>query len=336
MAAFNDSYVTHGRTGSPGHFRSMATGGLLASRQAMTITMKCPGAMTVSTSSAWSAFSSRLMKPVGSISVEHTFINREGSSMSDHHDAQDYTANGPSNVGFRTGGANIEVGVQATGHETGVHGVGVGHDGLTDFAVAGVRGESNAGYGVIGQATVSAFPGVQGNSESYVGVIGESRQDAGVEGHGLVGVVGRGDASLAPEDSEREDIGVGVYGTSEEGKGVFGKVGSGIGVHGVSSKGEGVVGESTIGVGVVGRSNQDRGGTFGSERQAQIRLLPRRQSTPPKTGKAGDLLVISVRTPDVYRDHSTLEAAQLWFCIRGSSSGHNAVWGKVDFSAIQQ
>lgn len=258
--------------------------------------------------------------------------------MSDHHDAQDYTANGPSNVGFRTGGANIEVGVQATGHETGVHGIGVGHDGRTDFTVAGVRGESNAGYGVIGQATVSAFPGVQGNSDVYVGVIGESEQSAGVEGRGSVGVVGRGDASRVSEEGERGDLiaGVGVYGTSEEGKGVFGAVDTGLGVHGTSSRGDGVVGESKLGVGVVGRSSQDRGATFESERQAQIRLRPRRQADPPKTGKAGDLLVILARTLDLHRELTTREAAQLWFCIRGSSNGHDAVWGKVDFSAIQQ
>jgi hypothetical protein len=48
--------------------------------------------------------------------------------MADHHDAQDYTANGPTGIGFRTGGENTGIanGVVATGTEIGAHGIGAG------------------------------------------------------------------------------------------------------------------------------------------------------------------------------------------------------------------
>ena len=82
--------------------------------------------------------------------------------MTDHHDAQDYTANGPTNVGFKTGGdgTGIANGVVAEGNVFGVHGIGLGTEGSSAETV-GVFGESDSGYGVKGQSTGN-FSGVLG------------------------------------------------------------------------------------------------------------------------------------------------------------------------------
>ena len=44
--------------------------------------------------------------------------------MSDHHDAQDYRANGPAQIGFRTRATRIVVGGDFKGTISGVHGTG--------------------------------------------------------------------------------------------------------------------------------------------------------------------------------------------------------------------
>ena len=66
--------------------------------------------------------------------------------MTDHHDAQDYTANGPTNVGFKTGGdgTGIANGVVAEGNVFGVHGIGLGTEGSSAETV-GVFGEFRLG-----------------------------------------------------------------------------------------------------------------------------------------------------------------------------------------------
>ncbi len=68
--------------------------------------------------------------------------------MADHDDAQDYTANGPTDIGFRTGGdgTGIVNGVVAAGTQIGVHGIGVGESGHSAETV-GVVGESKIGIG---------------------------------------------------------------------------------------------------------------------------------------------------------------------------------------------
>jgi hypothetical protein len=94
------------------------------------------------------------------------------------HDAQDYTANGPTNIGFRTGGDNtgIKNGVVAAGINIGVHGIGVGEPETTLLAT-GVFGESARGYGVRGKSV-------------QIGVLGESDKETGVRGVGKWGVEG--------------------------------------------------------------------------------------------------------------------------------------------------
>ena len=121
--------------------------------------------------------------------------------MSDHEDAQDYTANGPTDVGFRTGGdgTGIAKGVVAQGTVVGVHGIG---SGPADAIAVGVLGESKNGVGVqgrsfrgIGVAGSTADPdssaisgsaqggdGITGFSLTGVGVRGSSNQNDGVVG----------------------------------------------------------------------------------------------------------------------------------------------------------
>jgi len=217
--------------------------------------------------------------------------------MSDHEDAQDYTANGPSNFGFRTGGANIQVGVDAAGIDIGVRGVSAGQPDTTRPSDAGVVGESSGGgFGVRGSGTNVA--GVFGESKDGPGVRGSSKSGTGVEGNGdKVGVFG---------ETSSNDFGVGV------------------------------LGESTAGIGVSGHSRKGRGGSFESEHgDAQLRLVPQEgKSKPPKTGNAGDFLVVLLPLPRA-ADEPERKAAQLWFCTQSSVENvQDASWAKVDLSQI--
>lgn len=200
--------------------------------------------------------------------------------MSDHEDAQDYTANGPTDVGFRTGGdgTGIENGVVATGTKIGVHGIGAGVDG-SNAETIGVFGES-------------AHRGVVGHSTNDVGVFGRSDQFNGVAG----------DAGTGPGD--------GVSGTAQTGVGVSGSSSGNHGVFGTSSANQksGVFGDNTdttqvtfgvsgrsqspLGAGVNGFSDVGYGGHFRGAR-APLRLQPATTIGPPKTGnhQAGEFFV---------------------------------------------
>src|SRR5262245_14941397 len=73
--------------------------------------------------------------------------------MADHHDAQDYKANGPTDIAFRTGGddTGIARGVVAHGTVVGVTGIGTGTPGAF-VDVLGVYGEGRGGVGVYGRS----------------------------------------------------------------------------------------------------------------------------------------------------------------------------------------
>lgn len=241
--------------------------------------------------------------------------------MADPHDAQNYTANGPSSFGFRTGGANIEVGAELTGLSVGVHGAAAGHDDGSGGIIAGVFGESVAGYGVRGRTTADEIAGVWGLSVSGPGVQGDSTSGAGVKGEGRTGV--RGFGREGGGVSGESDLGTGVAGYSSSSFGV-----EGIGVIGVRGRSEthaGVSGESGSGAGVEGMGHTT-GGEFASSHGAQLHLIPQRRPQPPEKGRAGDLLVLVKTLP------RGLEEAELWFCVRGSAEGTTAMWGQVDFS----
>ena len=179
--------------------------------------------------------------------------------MADHHEAQDYKANGPTGIAFRTGGdgTNIKNGVVAQGTKIGVTGIGLAAPGT--FSIdqpIGVVGKGHIGVkglghqpegttpdssvGVFGQGSV----GVRGSGEGAdaIGVDGGSKA-TGVRGFGdLVGVRGESDVT-------------GVSGVSFK---------DGTGVEGTSDSGAGVEANSDSGAGVISRSRNGVGGFFNS------------------------------------------------------------------------
>jgi len=174
--------------------------------------------------------------------------------MADHHEAQDYKANGPTGIGFRTGGdgTGIANGVVAAGTEIGVHGIGLG-----------IEGSNASSAGVVGEG---GYYGVRGFSQNVVGVFGHSDAGTGVKGIGETGVQGTGGS-----------VGAGVFGSTRE---------NGTGVLGDSERGIGVDGHSANGSGIRGRSDTAYGGVFSSA-FAQIHLEPALTSGPPTTGPHG-------------------------------------------------
>jgi hypothetical protein len=176
--------------------------------------------------------------------------------MANDHDATSYTANGPTDIGFRTHGTRITKGVEAFGTAIGVHGIGTGIEGSTAESI-GVLGEGIGGYGVKGHS--DNFPGVYGQSEKQSGVRGTGA--TGVEGkaNGLHGVFGVHGSCF----NNKDFTGVGVKGENDKGAGVEGE----------SIIATGVLGGSKIGWGVHGRSAGSYGGVFTSN-FAQIRLEP--------------------------------------------------------------
>ena len=207
--------------------------------------------------------------------------------MADHHDAQDYTANGPTGVGFRTGGdgTGIKNGVVASGTEIGVHGIARPAPGDSFGRPMGVLGEGSPGVFGRGVDVGASEPPVGVIGEGHVGVRGTGASGgAGVEGlSGATGVRGFGEF-------------VGVRGESPHGTSVVGDSDTGIGVEGHSGKG----------LGIHGRSDEAYGGVFTSN-FAQIRLEPAATPLgPPRTG--------SHRSGEFFVD----ARGALFYCIGGS------------------
>lgn len=193
--------------------------------------------------------------------------------MTDHHDAQDYTANGPTDVGFRTVGPNFTKGVEVFGTAVGVHGIGTG-----------TEDSSAVSTGIVGEG--GEF-GVRGFSTNATGVYGHSDKGTGVQGQGVTGIKG---VSI--------DVGImGVSGESLNGVGVDGVSKNWSGVHGKSTIATGVFGESESGWGVHGLSTASYGGVFQSN-FAQIRLVPASSVGQPSKGQhyGGELFVDAIGT----------------------------------------
>jgi hypothetical protein len=173
--------------------------------------------------------------------------------MSDSEDAKDYTANGPTDAGFRTGGdgTGIKNGVFVAGKEIGVSGTSLGTGDGSFFA--GLAGEG------------PAF-GVHGHSQNGIGVFGRSEAANGVEGHciGTLGIGVKGFGFVAVEGESTNGTGVKGF-DRQTGTGVEGNSDSGLGVRGTSSSGDGVVG-SSVGLrksGVFGFNSRENGAAFG-------------------------------------------------------------------------
>ena len=119
--------------------------------------------------------------------------------MADHEEAQDYTALGPTTVGFRTHGARIQKGVDVVGTVIGVDATG----GTSDAPGTGVRG---LGHHV----------GVEGIGVDGVGVSGISRGDSGAD---CIGVRASSQAEGGIGDSASAPA-IGIRASGERG-GVF-------------------------------------------------------------------------------------------------------------------
>lgn len=209
-----------------------------------------------------------------------------------------FTALGPTIIGFQTNGSNIERGADVQGQKLGIR--AGADDGV------GVHGISHKYFAVLGESEL--WHGVQGASSERAGVVGLSAKQEGVLGMGEPGVLG-----LRAKSAEHARNGVmglnegidgaGVFGghratdslnpplgqsarefgtCAEPGAGVFGKsTDIGIGVMGQSRFGSGVVGYSEGGVeftshGVVGVSPQLAGvvGISGDRPEAGTVLPP--------------------------------------------------------------
>lgn len=155
--------------------------------------------------------------------------------------------------------------------------------------------------------------------------------NTGVHASGNPAVRGDGDSDKA----------TGVEGQSDKGDGVSGTSTDGTGVRGTSTTRNGLEGKSTSGNGVAGTSGLGRGGTFSSDRIAQLRLEPHfgAGSEPlPCTGKVGDLLMYSLQSATTPYDPSPQgNAASLYLCVRSSPDDNNAaeempaVWVRFQF-----
>jgi hypothetical protein len=114
--------------------------------------------------------------------------------MTDHEEAQDFTALGPTSVGFRTRGARIQKGVDVIGTAVGVAGQG----GTPDVRGIGVSGFA---HGI----------GVQGIGVDGVGVQGISRGESGAD---CIGVTGSSQAEDGIGVSASGTIGIRASGSS--------------------------------------------------------------------------------------------------------------------------
>jgi hypothetical protein len=160
------------------------------------------------------------------------------------------------------GRSTTGTGVEGFSNEgTGVYGrLGSGFS-ATDFPfAAGVRGDSELTFGVVGRSKVST--GVIGMSTDLFGVVGESERSTGVLGQSKsgFGVSGRSDSNTGVRGTSESASG--VRGESKSGDGVSGKSESGVGVKGRSDLLIGIAGTSKIGIGVSGES-ESGGGVFG-------------------------------------------------------------------------
>jgi hypothetical protein len=177
-----------------------------------------------------------------------------------------FTALGPTIIGFQTNGSRIQRGAEIAGTELGIRG----------FCEKGfgVVGTSDKFIGMFGEGDVAGVKGSSGN----IGVEGNSPKGPGVYGNGSPGVFGLGQKNGANGNNgvmgvAQGDDGVAVFGghrSLDEGDILqdnpfkvisFGPApDTGAGVFGVSDRGgHGVVGRSRDGHGVLGRSSQIAG-----------------------------------------------------------------------------
>jgi hypothetical protein len=214
--------------------------------------------------------------------------------------------------------SGARIGVCGVGDTHGVFGMG--------FEKAGVQGENaNAtnGVGVFGLARDQNTNGVVGISKVAKPVEFPDARGAGVVGAtecgGGFGVIG---LSCFVNSLSDEATQIARPSIDDQGKVVdTGSLGGGIGVFGASGNGTGVYGYGKdFGTGVYGLSSNGRGGEFESMTlMAQVRLVPFKkkalfaQLPLPKNGKVGDMLMI--RNTAENQDGQTEDRCSLWLCV---------------------
>jgi hypothetical protein len=210
-----------------------------------------------------------------------------------------FTALGPTIIGFQTDGANIDIGAQISGNTVGIKGscqgsVGDGVEGTGTGNFSGVAGwgGANSGTGVIGFGAGADGPGVRGigsggpntGPAGPAGVYGQGGNGApgvnGQGGNGAPGVVGQAGAGIADGVdgfATGNFSGVAGFGGPNAGTGVFGLGGTltlpdqppltGPGVRGIGGSGPNTVPQSSNGlvspVGVYGQGASGADGVRG-------------------------------------------------------------------------
>lgn len=207
------------------------------------------------------------------------------SAAGPRHGIQSYVESGIAFQALSTG----SIAILASGNADGIAGASSGNrTGIVGWSTShvppavapagpaktGVYGEATqdaAARGVFGKTALGQ--GVRGEADQGIGVAGASLGGAGVEGRGETGVVGIDGAAAVPAMPTSAGVqgfgGIGVFGSSNQATGVFGKSGAGnppvwakTGVYGYAAQdalAQGVVGESTAGVGSLGKATSGQG-----------------------------------------------------------------------------
>jgi hypothetical protein len=199
-----------------------------------------------------------------------------------------FTALGPTIIGFQTDGANIQIGAQISGNTVGIKGScqgsvgdGVQGNGTGNFSGVAGWGGANSGTGVIGFGGGGAGPGVRGigfggpntNPAGAAGVYGQGGNGA----PGVIGQAGTGIADGVQGFATGNFSGVAGFGGPNAGTGVFGLGGTltlpgrppltGPGVRGIGGGGPNTIPQSSNGllspVGVYGQGASGADGVHG-------------------------------------------------------------------------
>ncbi len=236
-----------------------------------------------------------------------------------------FTALGPTQIGFQTHGARIKIGADIEGTEAGVigrcePGAGIYGEGTTGIRGVGKRTgvyAEGASVGVQGIGIGASIDGQRFPGKTGVGVLGQSKDDVGVLGqsdfldgvmgttrfHKMAGVFGANTLTDELQEGtvefpERRASGYGVFGLCH--------LSHGAGVGGTNDGTDprtGVGGPGVQGISVAGYGGEFRGG------RAPIRLEPEGESGPPASG--------SHQIGELYSDMT----GGLYYCVGGGVPG---------------
>jgi len=224
-----------------------------------------------------------------------------------------FTALGPTEIGFQTDGANIRIGAQIAGREAGVRGhcdTAVGIEGTG--GAGGVHGSSQAGDGVAGVSDAVGKSGVFGSHSGRFGpAFGVSGTTGSPDGAAINGFT---DAGVGVRGGSQTNDGVAGASNTAGKSGVFGSnshtSGPAFGVSGTTS--------SPDGAAINGFSDQGYGATLKGGR-APLHLEPGTLTGPPTSGNH--------QRGEVFVDG----AGDLFFCREQGTPGS---WFRVQLIAV--